>query len=210
MSLAVIGTGFGRTGTLSLKGALEKLGFGRCYHMMEVLANPGHAPVWSAAADGEPVDWHAVFDGYGATVDWPSTRFWRELLACYPDAKVVHTERDPERWYESVSNTIYQAMISPLEIDHEVVQAQRGMARRIVLDQTFGGRFEDREHTLEVFRRHNQAVRDEVDPERLLIFEVAEGWAPLCRFLACPEPGEPFPRVNTTEEFRERFRVAAP
>lgn len=209
MSLAVIGTGFGRTGTLSLKGALEKLGFGRCYHMMEVLSNPRHAPVWSAAAKGEPVDWDALFEGYGSTVDWPSTRFWRELLARFPDARVVHTERDPELWYESVRNTIYQAMSSSAEIDHEGLRSQRDLARKIVLEQTFGARFEDREHALEVFRRHNRAVRDEVDPERLLIFEVAEGWAPLCRFLDRPEPDEPFPRVNTTEEFRERFRAAA-
>jgi len=107
MAIKVIGAGFGRNGTLSLKQALETLGFGKCYHMAEVFQHPEHVPVWRAAAHGKSVDWDAVFDGYQASVDWPSCSFWQEQMARYPDAKVVLSERDPERWYESVMNTIY-------------------------------------------------------------------------------------------------------
>ena len=111
MALAVIGAGFGRTGTLSLKVALEQLGLGRCYHMLEVFANPGHAAQWQAAADGKPVDWEALFAGYGAAVDWPACHFWRALAARYPEAKVLLTVREPGAWYKSVSDTIYQARL---------------------------------------------------------------------------------------------------
>ena len=109
MGLEVIGAGFGRTGTLSLKLALEQLGFAQCYHMFEVMNHPEHVPLWRAAHRGEPTDWEALFAGYRAAVDWPSCNFWREQLDTWPDAKVILTQRDPERWYTSVMNTIWQS-----------------------------------------------------------------------------------------------------
>lgn len=206
MALAVVGAGFGRTGTLSLKGALETLGLGPCYHMTEVFAHPEHVPVWRDATEGRPVDWDALFAGYGSCVDWPACAFWRELASHWPDAKVILTVRDPQRWYESVAKTIYLVLQRELPGDApEPVRAHHAMVRRLIDEGTFGGRFEDRDHAIGVYEAHNRAVREAVPPDRLLVYEVAEGWEPLCRFLDRPVPAEPFPRVNSTDEFRERF-----
>jgi hypothetical protein len=206
MPIKVIGAGLGRTGTLSLKLALEELGFARCYHMVEVLAHPDDARIWDAAARGQPVDWDALFHDYQATVDWPGCSFYEQLMQHYPDARVVLTVRDPERWYDSAYNTIYyvkQAFprwITPL---FPRMRNFRRMVDRLIWDGTFHGRFEDRAHAIEVFNQHNERVRRIVPPERLLVFEVREGWEPLCAFLRVPVPAsEPFPHKNDTAEFR--------
>ncbi len=205
MAIEVIGAGFGRTGTLSLKHALEMLGFAKCYHMLEVHQNPGHRALWSAAHRGEPVDWAALFEGYRASVDWPSCNFWRQQLAAFPDARVLLSRRDPDRWYESVMNTIYASSKAGLEADDEATRAAAKWAFEIIWDPLFGGRMDDAGHVKAVYQRHNQDIIDSVPAERLLVFEAAEGWEPLCRFLGVPVPDEPYPRVNTTEEFRERM-----
>ena len=171
--------------------------------MAEVIENPEHVPVWSNAAEGKPVDWDALFEGYGAAVDWPVCRFWKELLAHYPDARVLLTVRDAERWYQSMYDTIYQALTRPLR--RPLPSGQLAMARRIILEQTFAGRFEDRDYAIAVYERHNAEVQRLVPADRLLVYQVAEGWEPLCRFLNRPLPEEPFPRLNTTTEFQKRF-----
>ncbi len=211
MALSVIGAGFGRTGTLSVKIALEMIGIGRCYHMMEVFGRPEHIALWRDAANGVQVDWDALFADFAASVDWPGCYFWQQLVEHYPDAKVLLTVRDAERWYQSVRDTIYQAMMRGLllPIDSPLARAQHDMAVKIVLDRTFGGRFEDRAHAIGVYERHNQEVRDAVPPERLLVYDVAEGWQPLCSFLGRPIPNEPFPRVNSTAQFRDALRLNA-
>lgn len=199
--LDVIGAGFGRTGTLSLKLALERLGFGPCHHMVEVLDTPEQLPLWEAAVDGNP-DWDAIYAGYRATVDWPGVHFWREVTARYPEAKVILTVRDPERWYESVKETIFRAA--------EVAKAAKDFAERrqivgrVVWDGTFEGRFEDRDRAIEIFNEHNEAVRREISADRLLEFEVGQGWEPLCAFLGVPVPDEDFPRSNDRQEFAAR------
>ncbi len=214
MALQVVGAGFGRTGTLSLKNALEKIGFGPCYHMMEVFPRPEHVAMWHRLAFGGTIDWDALFGDFRATVDWPSARWWREIAAHYPNAKVLLSLRDPEAWYKSMMETIYQPMKHPAP-DHapELVRMQNQMVRKAILDETFDNRFEDKAHAIAVFNRHNQEVRDTVDPRRLLVFDVREGWAPLCRFLEVPVPSEPFPRLNDTAStqamiklMRERIR----
>ena len=210
MALSVIGAGFGRTGTLSMKMALEQLGVGRCYHMVEVFEKPQHMALWRAAADGHPVDWDALLAGYGATVDWPACHFWRQLMDHFPDAKVLLTVRDAERWYESAYDTIYQAMIGPLPVANPETRAQREMAVKIVLEDTFGGRFEDRAHAIGIYERHNAEVRRAVAPNRLLVYEIGQGWEPLCRFLGRPVPADPFPRVNSRDDFRTALGLADP
>lgn len=210
MTLGVLGAGFGRTGTLSLKLALERLGFGPCYHMLEVMAHPEHSPLWSAAGDGEPVDWDTLFEGYRAAVDWPACRFWRELAQAFPAARIILSVREPERWYESARATIFQAMQLPLPPEApEWVRAQRDMARKLVLEQTFGGRFEDRDHAIAVYQQHNRDVERAFSPDRLLVHEPAQGWQPLCEFLDTPVPDAPYPRVNSTEEFQSRLAAAS-
>jgi hypothetical protein len=199
MSLKVIGAGFGRTGTLSLKSALEKLGFGPCYHMMEVMARPDHVAMWHGLAFGKPIDWDVLFAEFAATVDWPACTFWRELADHYPDAKVLLSVRDPEAWWRSMNDTIYQAMTITLsDRMPPVMKQQLEMARKLVATDTFSDRFEDKAHAIAVFQRHTENVRANIDPKRLLVYEVKEGWAPLCRFLGVPQPAEPFPRLNDT------------
>jgi hypothetical protein len=202
MGLSVIGAGFGRTGTLSLKGALETLGYDRCYHMNEVLEHPQHDAAWARALEQESMDWDALFEGFRAAVDWPACHFWRELSAHYPQAKVILTVRDPERWYQSVHDTLYQILkIPPAEAAPEF-RVHRAMTRRLVLDLTFDWRFEDRTYAIERYERHNQTVRDAFSSARLLEYEVSEGWEPLCEFLGCETPAVDFPRVNSAEEFQ--------
>jgi hypothetical protein len=199
MALKVVGAGFGRTGTLSLKTALEKLGFGPCYHMMEVFPRPDHIAMWHRLAFENSIDWDLVFQGFQATVDWPAARWWREIAAHFPDAKVLLSVRDPEAWYKSMIETIYQPMKSPVpEGVPEIARLQNEMVRKAILSETFDNRFEDKAHAIEVFKRHTQEVRDAIDPARLLVFDVREGWTPLCRFLEVPVPDEPFPRLNDT------------
>lgn len=206
MALQVIGAGFGRTGTLSLKLALEHLGFGPCYHMFEVLAQPSHDPVWHAATRGERVDWDALFEGYASAVDWPVAAFWRELSDHYPHARLVLSVRDPQRWHQSVLGTIYAAMSSTPDPDDEQACAHRAMTRELILERTFGGRMHDPEHAIEVFERHNQVVQESFSDERLLVHETGNGWEPLCAFLDCPIPDVPYPHSNTHREFNERRR----
>jgi hypothetical protein len=165
MALKVVGAGFGRTGTLSLKSALERLGFGPCYHMMEVFSRPEHIAMWHRLAFEHAMDWDEVFRGFQATVDWPAARWWREIAAHYPDAKVLLSVRDPEAWYKSMSDTIYQPMKSPAPDGvPEIARLQNEMVRKAILAETFDNRFEDKAHAIEVFKRHNQAVRDAIDP----------------------------------------------
>jgi hypothetical protein len=209
MSIKVIGAGLGRTGTLSLKVALEDLGFARCYHMTEVLAHPEDARVWDAAARGEPVDWDSLFRGYQATVDWPGCSFSEELMRRYPEAKVILTVRDPEKWYDSARQTIYyvrRAIPTWARLLFPRMRRFTRMLDRIVWVGTFQGRFEDRPFAIEVFNRHNEQVRRTVPADRLLVYEVREGWGPLCAFLGVPVPdGKPFPHVNDAVEFRSRI-----
>ena len=205
MSLGVIGAGFGRTGTLSLKGALEHLGFGPCYHMIEVIDRPEHVDFWQRAAAGTAVDWDEILAGYRAAVDWPACSFYAELAARYPEAKVILTARDPERWYQSACQTIFPRITRPVSPDDALAWARIRMQRKIVIEQAFGGDIEDREHALAVFRQHVAEVQRAIPPERLLVYRVADGWEPLCRFLERPVPDQPFPHVNASDEFRRRF-----
>lgn len=205
MTLSVIGAGLGRTGTLSLRTALERLGLGPCYHMREVLQRPEHVEIWDRAADGKQVDWEVLPGSYRSAVDWPVCAFYRELTKRYPQAKVILTKRDPERWHSSVMETIYPFMAKAVLEGDPALQAWGAMAHKLILEQTFGGRLADREHAIAVYERHNEAVRRTIPPERLLVYEIAQGWEPLCRFLDLPVPEEPFPQVNTKAEYRERI-----
>jgi hypothetical protein len=203
LMMRVIGAGFGRTGTMSLKVALEELGCGPCYHMMEVFEKPRHIELWQGAAEGRPVDWGELFTGYNSAVDWPACSFYQQLMDAYPEAKVLLTVRDPEKWYQSVRNTIYPTTME--ESDVPELRAHRQMTRTLIWQGTFEGRFEDKQHAIAVFERHNQEVKRYVPAERLLVYEVQDGWEPLCRFLDVPVPeAKPFPRLNDTAAFQQR------
>lgn len=202
--MRVIGAGFGRTGTSSLKSALEQLDFDPCYHMWEFFEHPEHAPAWLAAAAGEAVDWDQVFAGFQACVDWPAAAYWEQLMAVYPEAKVLLSVRDPERWYESVLATINNSEVEPGSDPEREADPTSRVINSTIWQGTFGGRFCDKAHALSIFEQHNRDVQERVPPDRLLVYDVREGWEPLCRFLGVDVPAGPFPKVNTRQEWEER------
>src|SRR5437879_495754 len=155
--------------------------------------------MWHRLAFEHSIDWDVLFRGFQATVDWPAARWWREIADHFPDAKVLLSVRDPEAWYKSMSETIYPPMQHPVPDGvPENLRLQNEMVRKAILGETFANHFEDKAHAIDVFKRHNQEVRDTIDPARLLVFDVREGWEPLCRFLEVAVPNEPFPRLNDT------------
>jgi hypothetical protein len=199
--LQVIGAGFGRTGTLSLRQALDDLGLGRTYHGEDIVLRPSQIMAWRDVARGAPVDWDHIFDGYGAAVDYPICCVWQELAAHYPDAKIVLTTRDPEAWWRSTNDTIYAARTTLPAYMRALIPTTRWYVEwtdKLIWDGMFDGRFSDREYAIKKFERHIADVQVMADPDRLLVFDVAQGWEPLCEFLGVPVPDHPFPRTNDT------------
>jgi len=202
MALKIVGSGLGRTGTKAMKTALEQLGFGPCHHMVEVFAHPESVQLWVAAADGAP-DWDLIFKDYVAMVDYPGCRYWRELADYYPDAKVLHQVRDPDSWFESTQATIFApesfaaSPPPPLKRFFET------------LTSGFGERLHDRAFMTDYFLRHTAEVERMIPKDRLLVYEVGEGWDRLCRFLGVSVPDGPFPNENSREAFRTRVRESA-
>ena len=188
MALQIIGPGFGRTGTNSLKVALEHLGFGPAHHMYEVRDNPPQLPAWEAAARGEPIDWDSAFSGYRSQVDWPGARYSRELAAYYPDAKVILTVRDADEWFDSVQATIVPFMAGRSTYDNAHLNAVANMAYRLVVAGIFNDRLSDRDYATALFKAHIAEVEATIPASRLLVFNVEQGWEPLCAFLGCPVP----------------------
>ena len=209
--LQVIGAGFGRTGTMSLKAALEALGYGPCYHMTEMVKNPEHFRLWAAARDGAPVDWRRLYANYRATVDWPGCLYYRELMDTFGQAKVILTVRDPDRWYDSVRDTLYS--LKTATDDYLAAAGSTGrplplLYQNRIWSDTFAGRFPDRHFAIDVYRQHNLGVQERVPADRLLVYQVGDGWQPLCSFLQVPVPNQPFPRLNDTQAFRNYNRDA--
>ncbi len=205
MGLSVIGAGFGRTGTMSIKLALEQVGFGPCHHMEEVFTNPAQLPGWQAAAAGKPVDWDNLLAGYNSVVDWPAAHYWRELADFYPDAKVLLTVRPAERWWQSFSGTIQKVLEERGQIEDPYLSGVAAMGNAIIAEQTFGGAMENKAAVLAAFEQHIRDVSAAIPTERLLIFDVSDGWAPFCAFLDRPVPATDFPRSNSFDEFWQKF-----
>lgn len=205
MTLQVIGAGFGRTGTMSLKLALEQLGFGPCHHMVEVIRSPAQIDFWEAASKGEPMNWDDALGDYGSAVDWPTAHYWRELAQAYPDARMILSHRSPEGWWDSFSETILKALDGRDQMPTPDLRRNMTVAHEIIVNQTLGGKT-DRESAMAAFARRIEEVRAAIPPERLLTFDVREGWEPLTRFLGVPVPDTPFPRSNSRDEFWEHTR----
>lgn len=195
MALKLIGAGFGRTGTMSMKTALEMLGLGPCHHMKEIFAHPEQREMWRSMANGGPRDWDKVFENYNSSVDWPSAYYWRELAEFYPDAKVLLTVRSSESWYDSISKTIFKVLQEEDE--------PNGIGSVLIGDNTFGGNLTDRDHAISVYEQNTADVKSAISADRLLVYSAGDGWEPLCEFLDCPVPSEPYPRSNSTDEFNK-------
>lgn len=206
MTLKVIGAGVGRTGTHSLKMALEQLLGGPCHHMIEVFAHAEEEiPVWTAAIEGKQVDWPALFRPYVAQVDWPGASFWPELSEAFPDALVLLSVRDPEGWYQSATDTIFGGMNAGAQGGDGWMSSMRRL-----LGDRFSSDFGNRAAMIDAFERHNERVRNTVPADRLLEWTPSDGWDPICKRLGLAVPDEPFPVSNTTAEFRARFLGDSP
>lgn len=195
MTLKVIGAGFGRTGTASLKIALERLLDTRCYHMSEVLGNPGHVDLWLDVAAGRP-DWPAIFENYAATVDFPASNYWKELADAFPEAKVILSLRDAGKWFRSTQKTIFSN-----ELQGIYEGTKWGGMVTATIDDRLGGDINDEAAMIAAFEAHTANVTSAFGPDRLLIYRAGDGWAPLCKFLDVPEPDEDYPHINSKEEF---------
>lgn len=197
MALKVIGAGLGRTGTLSLKLALTQIGYGPCYHMAEVFPHPHRVQHWNDITEGKAPDWDAVFEGFVATVDWPACNYYKELMAKYPDAKVLLSVRpDAEKWFASTQATIFS----------DDLNRANGAVPFIpkIISAIVGPDRHDKAACIAAYERHNAEVRAYVPKEKLLEFTPEMGWEPLCKWLGVPVPDTPYPRVNTTEDFQAR------
>ena len=203
MTLKVVGAGLGRTGTFSLKLALEKLLGAPCYHMSEVFSHPEHVPLWHRAIRGDPPDWNRIFGEFAAAVDDPVSHFWQELNQAYPEALVILSVRDAESWWQSAHNTIFWEDGNNTQPVPQSIAPWRAMVtdmRRLV----FPHGVDDRSAAIEGFERHNQEVRQTIPAGRLVEWQASEGWEPICEALDLPVPDEPFPHTNTTKEWLER------
>jgi hypothetical protein len=202
MTLKVIGAGFGRTGTDSMRDALNMLGFGPCHHMLEVNAHDEQKQMWRALVQGAAPDWNRLFAGYSSSVDWPSSYYWRELIEFYPQAKVVLTYRSAESWWKSFEQTILAGI--QMSSDPESL----GLA--LIRDKVFGGRQADRAHAIALYEQNVNAVKATVPPDRLLVHNLGDAWEPLCAHLGVPVPAAPYPNRNTTSDFQNAVLKQAP
>ncbi|GHF17681.1 sulfotransferase family protein [Kordiimonas sediminis] len=202
MTLKIIGAGFGRTGTMSMKLALEQLGFGPCHHMEEVLQNrEKHLPLWHDAAFGKPVDWNKAYAGYRSAVDWPTAAYWPTLADHFPDAKILLTTRSAESWVKSIKATIFQTLENPPPNPDPYDIMFGAMIEKMIKETTFGGDITNDDHLMQVFNANVAAVQASFPGDRLLVYTIGDGWEPLCAWLGVPVPDTPYPRTNNKEEF---------
>ena len=199
MSLKVIGTGFGRTGTDSMRMALNILGFGPTHHMLELSDKPVLYDRWIDLAHGSQPEWDSLFEGYFSCVDWPSAYYWRELIEVYPDAPVLLTWRSPESWWKSFENTILKIMKRPKE---------KNPLTHFLASNVFDGKPDDRDHAIDVYKHHVNDVIATVPQDRLLVHKLGDGWEPLCAFLNVPVPEIDYPNRNTTAELQSRKSIS--
>ncbi len=205
MSLKIVGAGYGRTGTNSLKLALEQLGFGPCHHMFEVRDNFEEQVVyWEDALAGKQMDWDKVYAGFQSQVDWPGAHYWREVAAHFPDAKVLLSVREPNGWFDSFTKTIGDYMNKRGEHGDEQRNRTSKFVYQMIGEETFDNKYNDREYMVQKFNDHIAVVQAAIPADRLLTFDVREGWEPLCAFLGVGVPDTPFPRSNSSKEFKER------
>jgi len=214
MSIKIIGAGFPRTGTNTLRESLEMLGFNKTYHMKQLLVHPENLHYWTTLRETHTTDWDGLYDGYEATVDFPCYPWYKEHMKRYPDAKVILSLRPFEDWYTSFSSTIWKAQNPPPE--QQAAMAERvasdprlqkvmkvmDFAKVAIIHDHFQDRFADKEYMENVFNDHNEEVKNYVPADKLLVYDVREGWEPLCKFLDVEVPGEPLPHTNKKEDFQ--------
>ena len=211
--LKLINAGLGRTGTTSLQVALDRLGLGPCFHMFDIVGDDRRLQQWERiVCDGERPDWAALFDGYTSAVDGPCAIHYRQISEAFPEAKVILTVRDAESWYRSTYDTLYQFARRSLEHPPAPGSPQARLFRvtsALVWDGLFDGRFSDKDHAIAAYHRHNEEVVRVLGADNVLVYDVQQGWEPLCAFLGAEVPEEDFPHANDTASMRRRIARAA-
>lgn len=215
MSIRIIGAGLPRTGTNTLKASLEKLGYNKTYHMKELLVHPENLHYWTTLKETGTTKWDELYNGFQATVDFPAYPWYKEHMKQYPDAKVILTVRPFDKWHTSVFSTIWQAgpqnlpqklaMLSKLLLNprlRSVIKCVK-LAKEMIFKVHFQGKFEDKTEAEKIFNKHIADVKAYVPADKLLVYDVSDGWGPLCRFLGVPEPNEALPHLNKKENFKE-------
>ena len=200
--IKVIGAGMWRTGTVSLKAALEQLMDQPCHHMTELISHPGTAVDWLTIVQGRPANWDRLLNGYAATLDWPSMAFWRELSEYYPKAKVLLSVRDPEDWWNSISQTVL--------VSAPTLQTAKSPWELLVanlFEKKFIGRHPTKDQAIQAYLKHNDEVRETISSDRLIEWSINDGWQPLCQALGYPVPKNDFPHLNTAEDYRKNNRL---
>src|SRR5919112_1393841 len=215
MSIKIIGAGFPRTGTNTLRESLTMLGYVKTYHMKELLVQPDNLHFWTMLKETGTTSWDELYNGYQATVDFPCYPWYKEHMKRYPDAKVILTIRPFEKWYDSFYSTIWQAqnpteeqkaeMGKKVQSDPRLQSVMKVMqfAKHAITEEHFQGKFLDKEFTKKIFDKHHEEVKAYVPSDKLLVFDVAEGWEPLCKFLGKRKPVDPLPHTNKKEDFKE-------
>ena len=215
MSIKIIGAGLPRTGTNTLKECLEKLGYMKTYHMKELLVHPENLHYWITLKETGTTNWEELYNGFQATVDFPAYPWYKEHMKKYPEAKVILTVRPFEKWYTSIQSTIWQA--GPQTISQKIAMMSKLLfnprlrsvikcvkfSKQTIFGAHLQGRFEDKAFAEKTFNRHIDEVKAHVPAEKLLVYDVSEGWGPLCKFLGVPEPTDPLPHLNKKENFKE-------
>lgn len=201
MPLKLIGAAFPRTGTMSLKKALEDIGFGKCYHMHELFLNPDHIPIWQTAGSGETPDWSKIFKNYSAALDTPACLYWHELHLAFPEAKIILLKRDPMEWYESLYETAYQVITGPGGDNDPALK----LVRRDFFDVFMQGKFSDQAFAISIYQQYCENVINKFSKDQLLIYHISDGWLPLCKFIGYKIPDFDFPFKNTRADFRARM-----
>lgn len=218
MPLKVIGTGLGRTGTYSLKLALEHLGFGKCFHMLELFHTPDKIRYFRSAERGARVKWGELFEDYSSVVDYPAARYYTQITDHYPDARIIHTHRDPNEWYESALETIFWVNRMPASMIVKFglhLPFKREIRRRLpvllynrkLMHLEFGKDLFDKDEVISRYEKHTENVLKKFPSGHVLIFNSKDGWEPLCRFLDVPVPSEPYPHYNKRDEFVHKVNV---
>ncbi len=218
MSIKIIGAGLPRTGTNTLREALEILGFSKTYHMKHLLVHPEDLHYWTTLKATGTTDWNALYNGYQATVDFPCYPWYKEHMKQYPDAKVILSLRPFEKWYISYYSTIWKAQNPPdaeraamgekiaADARLQTVMNVMGFSRQVMSEDHFQGKFLDKEFMEKLFNEYNEDVKKYVPADKLLVFDVTEGWEPLCKFLDVEVPNEPLPHTNKKEDFHSMVK----
>jgi len=215
--MKVIGVGFGRSGTMSIKHALEELGAGPCFHMIDLIRNPEMVEPWHDAAVKGEKDWDAMLDGYQATIDWPGCSFWEELIELYPDAKVLLNYRDFDGFYKSCKNTIYaireagqKGELSPDANRPPPSPMLMQVIGELIWKKDFQGKFEDEQWMRQMYEDRIETIKERVPAERLTTFELGvDGWQTIADMLGVEAPEGEFPHLHDTDEFRAEFGLPA-